>query len=263
MPTIPLADVTLHFEETGQGAPVLLLHGLGSCGHDFDLVAPRLSLDHRVITVDVRGHGRSGKPAGPYSVPLFARDLVSFCDRLGLAAVHVVGLSMGGMIAFQLALLRPALVRSLVIINSGPDMVPRTVERWLAFTTRLLLLRLLGPRRLAKLIAGKLFPKPEQAQLRQRTVAILGANPPQIYLHATQALIGWTVLDRLSEVRCPVLILASDRDYTPLAAKQEYAARLPDARLEVITDSGHAAPLDQPEQVSEKTRRFFAAVEAA
>ena len=161
-----------------------------------------------------------------------------------------------------LALDRPDLVRSLTIVNSGPDMVPRTARRFVAFKTRLLLLRLFGPRVLAKLVARKLFSKPEQEAMRLQVQEALGSNDPQVYLHATQALIGWTVLPRIGEISCPVLILASEHDYTPLAEKQAYAVLLKDARLEEVRDSGHAAPMDQPAQVSEKARRFFQSLAA-
>ena len=262
MPKIQLADISLYYEEAGQGPPVLLLHGLGSSARDWELVAPQLAAGHRVIRPDVRGHGRSDKPPGPYSVPLFAKDVAALCDRLGLTQLHVMGLSMGGMIAFQLALDRPELVRSLTIVNSGPDMVPRTASRFVAFKMRLLLLRLFGPPFLAKIVARKLFPKPEQDALRQQVQAALGSNDPQVYLDATRALIGWTVLPRLGEISCPVLILASDNDYTPLSEKQAYAALLKNARLEEVRDSGHASPMDQPAQVSEKALRFFQSLAA-
>lgn len=261
MPRIQLDGPSLYFEESGAGTPVLLLHGLGSSGRDWELVAPRLAAGHRVIVPDVRGHGRSDKPEGPYGVPLFARDIFQLCDRLGLTRVHVVGLSMGGMIGFQLAVDRPALVRSLTVINSGPDMVPRTARMRLMFATRMLLLRTLGPRTLARVIAPKLFPKPEQAELRRRAVEAIGANEPDAYLRATRGLVGWSVLERLKDISCPVLVLASDRDYTPLSAKKAYVDRLADARLVELKDSGHAAPIDQPGQIVDAVKGFFLEVE--
>jgi pimeloyl-ACP methyl ester carboxylesterase len=264
MPTIRLDDgLSLHFEESGVGEPVLLLHGLGSSGRDWELVAPGLAAHHRVIIPDVRGHGRSDKPEGPYGVPLFARDIATFCERLGLTGVHVVGLSMGGMIGFQLAVDRPELVRSLTIVNSGPDMVPRTLRMRLMFATRVLLLKTLGPRGLARLLAPKLFPKPEQAELRRRVEEAIGANEPGVYQRATRGLIGWSVLERLKEISCPVLVLASDRDYTPLSAKKAYVDLLADARLQVLTDSGHAALMDQPGQLIQAVEGFFVEVEGA
>lgn len=259
MPTLQLAELSLHYEESGAGPPVLLLHGLGSSGRDWDLVAPALAVEHRLLVPDARGHGRSGKPAGAYGVPLFARDIAALCDHLGLTGLHVVGLSMGGMIAFQLAVDRPELVRSLVIINSGPDMVPRTLRMWLALKVRVALLRLGGPAYLARLLAQRLFPKPEQAELRQRLQTSITANDPDAYLRATRGLIGWTVLERLAEIRCPVLCLASDHDYTPLSAKRAYLSLLSNAQLEVICDSGHAAPMDQPAQVIAAITSFLRA----
>lgn len=261
MPTLMLDDLPLYYEELGAGTPVLLLHGLGSSGRDFELVTSALAATHRVVLPDVRGHGRSGKPPGEYGVPLFARDIAAFCDRLNLTGVHVVGLSMGGMIAFQLAVDRPDLVRSLAIINSGPDMVPRTLRFRLALSTRLLILRLFGPPRLARLIARRLFPKPEHAAMRQRVEAALAANDPDVYLRATRGLIGWTVQPRLAEITCPVLVLAGDRDYTPLSLKKAYLAQLKHGRLVELTDCGHAAPMEQPGQVQEALMRFYRDIE--
>lgn len=263
MPSLQLENLSLYFEDTGKGDPVLLLHGLGSSGRDFELVAPELSAHYRVLVPDVRGHGRSDKPAGPYGVPLFAKDIAAFCDKLGLGKVDVVGLSMGGMIAFELAVQRPDLIRSLVIVNSGPDMVPRTLRMALALKLRVALLKWLGPRRFAALLGRKLFPKPEQAALRQRIEETLGKNDPEVYLRATRALIGWSVLPRIGEITCPVLCLASDHDYTPVSAKQAYVAQLKDARLEVIKDSGHASPIDQPGQILKSLLRFLRARSAA
>lgn len=251
----------LHYEDTGQGSPVLLLHGLGSTGEEWDLVVPGLSARHRCIVPDVRGHGRSDKPAGAYSVPLFARDIAALCDQLGLASLHVVGLSMGGMIAFQLAVSRPDLVRSLVIINSGPEMVPRTWRAALAVAQRLAVVTLFGPRRFASMLGPRLFPRPEQAARRIAFEETVAANDRSAYRRATFGLIGWSVLDRLGEVVCPVLVLGSERDYTSVAAKQLYVDRLGDARLVEIADSGHLATLDQPGRVLEETVSFLDEIE--
>ena len=90
MPTIQLEQVSLYFEEHGAGPPLLLLHGLGSSGQDWELVLPQLAARHRVIVPDVRGHGRSDKPPGPYGIPLFAQDIAALCDRLGIRSAHVV-----------------------------------------------------------------------------------------------------------------------------------------------------------------------------
>ncbi|XXF78687.1 alpha/beta hydrolase [Myxococcaceae bacterium GXIMD 01537] len=261
MPTLQLNDFTLHYEEAGAGEPVLLLHGLGSSGQDWEYVAPRLASHHRVLMPDARGHGRSGRPPGEYGVPLFARDVAALCDALGLERVHVVGFSMGGMMGLQLAVDRPDLVRGLTVINCTADLVPSTLKLKFAFALRMGVLRLLGPQGMAKVLAPKLFPKPEQEALRRKALESIGANEPDAYLRATRGLRGWSVRARLHEVVCPVLVLASDGDYTPLSAKQDYVAHLDEARLQVVRDSCHAAPMDQPEQVIDAVEPFLREVE--
>jgi 3-oxoadipate enol-lactonase len=257
MTMVSLPGVTLYVEQHGSGEPLLLLHGLGSSGADWEEVLPALACRYRVILPDVRGHGRSEKPDGAYSVPLFAADLAALCDWLELKRAHVVGISMGGMIAFELAVTRPDLVASLCIVNSGPDMVPRNLKLKLQLALRVFLLRILGPARLATVIVKKLFPRPEQAHLREGVYRRLAANDRDVYLRATRGLIGWSVLDRISNISCPTLILASDRDYTSVAVKREYAAKLQNARVQVIEDSGHASPADQPDKVGSAILEFL------
>jgi 3-oxoadipate enol-lactonase len=249
--------VSLWVETQGEGSPVVLLHGLGSSGVDYEHVAPGLARRHRVIVPDVRGHGRSDKPAGPYSIPMFAADIEAALDLLGVKAAHVAGLSMGGMIAFQMAVDRPDLVRSLTIINSGPALVPTTLQQKWPLWVRLFILGVFGSRAWARVLAAKLFPKPEQEAQRRQVIDRFGSNPKAAYLAATRALIGWSVLDRVKEIACPVLVLGSDHDYSTTEAKRAYVALLRDARLVEIRDSGHAAPSDQPEQVLAAMESFL------
>ena len=121
-----VGDVALYYERVGQGEPLVLVHGLGSSSRDWAYQVPFFAQNYEVVVCDVRGHGQSGKPPGPYSMPLFARDLAGLIEGLGVGPSQVVGVSMGGMIGLQLAVDRPELVRSLVVVNSVPDMVVRT-----------------------------------------------------------------------------------------------------------------------------------------
>jgi len=258
---VQVNGASLHVQVEGEGTPVVLLHGLGSSGVEWEHVAPQLSRRHRLIVPDTRGHGRSEKPPGPYRVPMFSGDTAAVLDHLGVKGAHVAGLSMGGMIAFQLAVDRPDLVRSLTIINSGPALVPRTFLQRYALWQRVFLLRWFGPRAWAKVLASRLFPKPDQEALRRQTIERFGGNPRAPYLAATRALIGWSVLDRVKEIACPVLVIGSDRDYSTTEVKRAYMALLKDARLVEIRDSGHAATSDQPGQVLAAMEAFLDAVE--
>src|SRR5690349_844449 len=107
MPTLRINDVDLYYESHGAGEPVLLIHGLGSRTLGWEPQVAALAARYHLIAFDVRGHGRSSKPRQRYSVALFADDTAALIRALDLGAVHVVGISMGGMIAFQLAVTAP------------------------------------------------------------------------------------------------------------------------------------------------------------
>src|ERR1043166_1679548 len=116
MPAVCVRDIDVYYEEWGsRGAePVLLIHGLGSSTEDWEAQVDVLARDFNVVAYDVRGHGRTSKPRGRYTVRQFSDDAAAFVAELRLGPVHVVGLSMGGMIGFQLACDHPELIRSLV-----------------------------------------------------------------------------------------------------------------------------------------------------
>lgn len=259
MPMSQVGRIELYYESTGAGQAVVLIHGLGSYVGDWTPQVDALSDTFRVIAVDLRGHGRSDKPAGPYSVADFSADIATLIRSLDAGPAHIVGLSLGGAVAFQLAIDAPSLVRSLVIINSGPSFVVNWQIRFAVFL-RLFMLKVIGLKGLGAMIAKRLFPKPGQEPLRRAFLEHFVTNDPRAYEASTRALVGWTVADRLAEVTCPVLVISGDRDYTPVALKAAYVARLPDARLVVIGDAGHACTIEQPDQVNQVLRQFLIAV---
>jgi 3-oxoadipate enol-lactonase len=256
---VRVGDVELHCEIEGSGEPLLFIHGLGSCAEDWQSQIEYFRDRYRTIACDLRGHGRSSKPRGPYSIEVFARDLASLLRELETGPAHVVGISLGGMVAFELAVDSPERVRSLVIVNSGPAVPAETFKQRLPLHVRLLYARVLGLRGMAKMIAKRLFPKPEQIGLQRAFIARLAANDRHCYLASLRAIFaGWSVADRLADIRCPVLVLASDHDYTPVALKQAYAARLPNARVVVVPDSRHALPMEKPREFNAAVATFLA-----
>jgi pimeloyl-ACP methyl ester carboxylesterase len=199
---------------------------------------------------DTRGHGRSDKPAGAYGVPLFARDIAALLDSLGLQRVHVVGLSMGGMIGFQLAVDRPDLVGTLTAINSGPSLAVKGLAMRLALAIRTFVIRAFGPKAMGRMIAKRLFPEPSQQAMRDEVEQRIGANEKDVYLRATRGLIGWTMEARLGELKCPVLVVGSEHDYTTVDFKRAYTEKIAGARLEVLPGSRHFATFDAPEALA-------------
>ncbi|MEO7084125.1 MAG: alpha/beta fold hydrolase [Gemmatimonadaceae bacterium] len=260
MPTITLGDLETFYVRVGRGEPVLLVHGLGSSTEDWAPQLAALEGTFTAVAYDVRGHGRTAKPAGKYTISRFAGDAAKLIDRLGLGPVHVIGLSMGGMIAFQLAVNHPELVRSLVIVNSGPEMVPRTWREKLAIAQRRFIIRMMGMRKMGEVLAARLLPSPEHAAQRGTFVERWARNDKRAYMRSLNALVGWSVMDSLPSIACPVLVVSADQDYTPVALKQAYTSRMPNASLVVIPESRHVLPLERPEAFNEAVLRFLETV---
>lgn len=258
MPKLHIRDIDLYYEVTGQGEPLLVIHGLGSCTRDWERQVAFFSPHFQVINFDLRGHGKSDKPSGPYSISLFAEDTADLLKALGITSAHIVGISLGGMIAFQLAVSAPALVKSLVIVNSGPRVPADTFKQRLPLYLRLIIIHLLGMRRMGKVLSKRLFPKPEHETLRQNFVERLSENDKRAYLASLKAIFGgWSVADRLADIRCPTLAISADQDYTPVALKEAYVAAMPQAELVVIADSRHALPLEHPQAFNETVAAFL------
>jgi pimeloyl-ACP methyl ester carboxylesterase len=260
MPIVGVGDIDLYYEELGEGEPVLFLHGLGSSGGGWPFQRQAFADRYRVILADLRGHGRSSRLPGPYSIPMFANDVVGLLDALGIDSVHVVGLSLGGMVGFQLAVDHPSRLRSLTVVNAGPDMVPHTFKARWEIWKRLLLVKLLSMEKIAEVIGGRVFPEPDQAGYRELFREGFLANDKTSYVAATKALVGWSVADRLDEIACPVLVVAGEHDYTPVSAKERYLARIPNARLVVVENSHHATPIDQADRFNSEVLAFLDSV---
>ncbi|WP_212630763.1 alpha/beta hydrolase [Pseudomonas sp. KB-10] len=257
MPYFDNGGCQLHYEDYGRGEPLLLVHGLGSSTRDWEYQIPVLAQHYRVIALDVRGHGRSDKPRGAYRIADFADDVAALIQYLQLPSVHLVGISMGGMIGFQLGVDRPELLRSLTIVNSGPEVKAKSPRDWLEIARRWTLSRLLSLETIAKALAKLLFPRPEQAELRRKVEERWPQNDKRAYLASLDAIIGWGVRERLKRITCPTLVITADRDYTPVERKREYVAEMPNARLLVIENSRHATPLDQPERFNSALLAFL------
>ena len=150
MPQISLHSVNLYYEMSGQGQPLVFINGLGSSTRDWEFQVAEFSRTYQVITYDLRGHGRSDKPAGPYSIPQFAADSAGLLKALGVASAHIVGLSLGGGVAFQLALDYPQLVKTMTIVNSAPAMVGITPDAQKEVERRITLVRQMGMRAMGR-----------------------------------------------------------------------------------------------------------------
>lgn len=258
MPKIQANGINLHYEIHGEGRPLLFIHGLGSSGRDWELQVEEFSKSYRVITFDLRGHGQSDKPPGPYTIAMFAADAAGLLRGLGVENPHVVGLSLGGAVAFQMAVDAALPIKTLVIVNSAPELLVRSFKDRLMVWQRVAIVNLLGMRKMGEALSRRLFVKPEQEDIRRIFVERWAENDKRAYLNAMRALVGWSVSERIGSIRVPTLVIAADQDYSPVAVKKEYAAKIPGAQLVVIPDSRHATPVEKPQEFNAVLQKFLA-----
>jgi pimeloyl-ACP methyl ester carboxylesterase len=263
MPYLSVDDTRLYYEHEGTGPPLVFVHGLGSSTRDWHEQVGPFAEHYRVLRVDLRGHGRSDRPEGPYHMATFARDVAVVLRRLKAVPAHVVGLSMGGMVALQLAADAPRLVRSLVVVNSVADTRLQTWQDVWFYLSRRVAVQVLGMRRVGRLIARRLFVEPEQEALRREFVRRWAENDKQGYLWSVDAIMGWSVRDRLSTIPAPTLLVASEHDYTPVSEKNRIAAAMPRADLAVVEGARHALPVERPTAFNALVRDFLARVDGA
>jgi len=260
MPLFQYQNRSLHYLQQGQGEAVLLLHGLGSCAEHWSLQLQALSAHYQVIAADFRGHGQSSPSTQPFTMQQLAADMLALLTHLGIKRCHVVGFSLGGMVAFELALLAPQCIQSLVIINSGPQVAIQGWRLKLQLGFRLAVIRLLGMRKLGQLIGAKLFPDAQQQPLLELFAQQMARMDQASYRHTLNAIAHFSVQSQLSCLQLPILVIAADQDYSPVASKAAYVSLLPDAELIVISNSRHATPLDQPDALNQQLLSFLAKV---
>lgn len=257
MPHKDVNGISMHYEVRGEGTPLLLIHGLGSSTQDWEFQVPSFEKHFKVITVDLRGHGESSKPKGPYNMELFARDLSMLLPRLTSHPCHVVGLSMGGAIAFHLALDHTRLVRSIVVTNMSAAVPIKSFAQKKFYYGRILYTRLFGTRAMGRKIAKNVLPGPEHEALRKTLIQRWGENPTRPYLDSLKALKDWSVMGRLHQIACPALLIHSEHDYTPIGHKKEVAATMKHATLMTLPGTHHMVPTEAPEDFNKVVLGFL------
>jgi 3-oxoadipate enol-lactonase len=240
--------LTMNIVEAGSGPPVLLIHGLGWDHSLWNPAVERLAAHYHVIAADTRGHGGTDKPSGPYDMAMFARDYAALADALGLTGICVVGLSQGGMVAQNLALLRPDLVSSLVLISTSCKSAPSLRDNMEA---RIAAMDKMGPEAAAGIAAESIFSPGWRAAnpaALARFASWRSAMPPEPLNAATRALYEFNLSSDLPRIAVPTLVVAGQEDaLTKPEGMQEIAALIPGADYRVIPKSGHMIPVEQPE----------------
>ncbi|MGE0821033.1 MAG: alpha/beta fold hydrolase [Candidatus Binatia bacterium] len=245
MPYAQINDIRVHYEIEGQGPALLFIAGLGqpAAAWDPDLISTMAS-SYQVITYDNRGTGLSDKPDEPYSISLFARDATRLLNTLALPQAHIFGVSMGGMIAQELAIHYPDYVASLTLgctTPGGKNAVPAPPESMKMLQGRAGMTAEEAGREGWKLSFSDEFILQHRDELEahlQRTLAY--STPRFAYERHFQATMTLRVFKRLHEITAPTLVVTGRDDILIPAANSEILAReIPGAELVIFENAGH------------------------
>jgi 3-oxoadipate enol-lactonase len=253
--------VRLNVLDEGEGEAVVFLHGLGGCWRDWAPQLDGLRDRYRCVVVEHRGHGRSEATAGAYSTPLFAADVVRVCAALGVERAHVVGLSMGGMIAQHVALDAPDLVDTLVLADTAAAFPPFIVD---AFRSYAGTVRDEGHTDSHGVVA-EFSPAWSQQVLRDHPEVVRDnqreteGTDPEVWYRAAIAVAEHDVTARLGDIKAPTLLVWGREDLlVPFdVLSPPLLDGIPDSRLEILDDAGHLSNLDQPEAFNALLTELF------
>jgi pimeloyl-ACP methyl ester carboxylesterase len=252
--------VNIYWEEHGSGDPLLLIMGLGASLEAFDRIAPKLATRFRTILFDNRGVGRSDVPPGPYSLETMADDAAAVLDAANVASAHVFGVSMGGMIAQELALRHPSRVRRLVLgctscggreaVRAEPDVVA-------ALNARTTLPREQAMWSMAPYIYD---PSTPRARIEEDFVNRLSANGSnEGYAAQYQAIRAWAGTHaRLGGLTMPTLVIHGENDrLVPPDNGRIVAGAIPGATLLMLPRASHIFLTDQNDAASTAITSFL------
>lgn len=265
MPKIRANDIEIYFEISGDGPPVLLIYGLAGRGDGYRHQIPALSEHFRVITFDNRGVGETDQPEEPWTIADMADDAVGLLDALGIERAHVFGVSMGGMIAQELALRHPGRVKKLAlgcthsgIINCTPS--PKWVTeifKTLAGKSREQAVRESVPFNFSP------WTQEHRRELIDEEIERMIPNGQRAHAYENQvkAIYGFDAFDRLNQLDVPTLVLTGKDDaLIPPENSRVLAERVPGARLIEFDRAGHLFFIEQADQVNRALIEFFGGV---
>jgi 3-oxoadipate enol-lactonase len=254
--------VRLVYEEAGSGDPLLFVQGLGYDRNGFGPLPSLLAADFRVLRFDNRGVGDSDVPPGPYSVAQMADDAVAILDAAGIERAHVLGVSLGGYIAQEIALTHSARVRKLVLVSTapgGPNQYPMPARGLDAFTRFPLMERDAGLRLMVENSLGDHAVR-ERPELVDEVYAYRLERAPTIAGWQAQAFAGaaFDVYDRIPAITAPTLVIHGTADTVVDPRNAELLAeRIPGARVHLIPDRGHLVIWQEGELIAPVVKEFL------
>jgi len=251
MPIVAVNGIDLYYVEAGSGEPLVLVMGFGGDHSSWGFQLSALSAQYRVIAFDNRGSGRSSAPALPYTTRMMADDAIALMDRLGIERAHILGVSLGGMIAQEIALGHAARVRSLQLHCTAA----RADRYMLALLENLRMARDKLGRELAQRAMALWLFAPTTFNERSEFVDMLlyaasSQSHPQSdvgFARQGDAVIAHDALARLGEITCPTLVAVGEEDQlAPPRFSREIARAIAHAEFRTIPEAGHVYFWEKP-----------------
>ena len=248
-------SVRIAWEEEGQGEPLLLVMGHMFGRHMWHWILPALAAEHRVLLFDNRGVGESDAPRGDYRIEDMAEDAIAVLDAAGVESAHVFGVSMGGVVAQELALSHSPRVRSLVLgctaaFREGRK-THRNAHRIKSMLPAAPLLRVSK-----SALYGPGIPKDRVAL--DNTLFAQQRTPSWGLFGQSMATATYSPFERLRDITQPTLVLHGDHDRpVPLERGRELAERIPNAKLVILEGAGHHFIADMPDRAAHEVLLFL------
>lgn len=253
-------SILMNYEIQGKGQNLILIHGAGGNLNMWYHQLPVFSKSYRVITYDVRGAGETESPDTRYSIPLFVEDLYELIKALGIVKTHILGYSMGGRIATEIAIKYPQIVKSLVVSNSilHPSRPTRkSIKGW---RTMMEILDKKDIKQAAERIAGPAFSPgfvSEKPTEFERYMNVMLQNKPDGLARIMRALVTPAAPPDLSKIKCPALLIMGSND-TAIGVEQGKKAQQEIAGSKLIVlPTGHATPVELPDKFNSAVMEFL------
>jgi len=238
--------------------PLLFLHGLGGDRRMWLYQVPAFCGTYPTVVVDLRGHGRSSRVHQDFTIAEMARDVLRLTRIVGIERAHVVGLSMGGVVAQQLAVSFPPVVASLVLCDTFaalPSDATALAQETLAWIERAEMAEI------ARARISMAFSEHADTAMREYWIEQVAKNDKESYVRAARATFSFVADERLAQLRVPTLVLVGAEDrVTPLPIARDLASRIPGARLQEIPRAGHLSNAENPLAFNRAVAEFLSSL---
>jgi 3-oxoadipate enol-lactonase len=256
MKTAKVNGTEIHYELHGkQGSSWLILsHSLACSTRMWDPQVAALKDRYCILNYDMRGHGKSAAPAGPYTLDMLADDVLGLMKQLGIERAKYIGLSIGGMIGQHLALKEPKRFEKMVLADTGHAQTPETIKQW---EERIRIAESQGMKPLVPGTMERWFTPAFRDKPEARKIAeIVASTPVAGYVGCGQAIMKLNTTARLKDIKLPVLAITGESDGAAAGTKY-IGEHVPGAKFVSIPQAAHIANIEQPEKFNQALREFL------